>query len=169
MKGILIIFLCILGLNAGGQSDSCEYTRKEVDEFTGSSVTITKFSKLYTDLTTVIRVQLVQVDSFYSIVIGMNIGQIYAIDQGAQLMFILANDSVFATSSLKSMVASGQPSSAGTIWYGETPFDLSKEGLATLATYGIKKLRIYTSGGYVEKTISAKNSNSVKDMANCLD
>lgn len=166
MKGILTTLLLVCAFGLRGQP--CEYDRKEIDEFTGSDVTITKFTELYSDDFKLIKVQLMRVDSFYSIVIGMNIGKIYAIDEGAQLMFIMEDSSVFATPSLKHTVATGRESIIGTIWYGTTAFYLDSERLKMIATYGIKKLRIYTTDGYLEVTISPEAQNIIKDLAACL-
>lgn len=157
MRIILTAFLITLTFHAFPQ---CEYDQKGIDEFTGSDVAITKFIELYSDEHTLIKVQLMRVDSFYSIVIGMNIGKEYVINQGALLMLIMETDSVFAAQCLK-------PTNA-TYKGGATAYMLNLNGLDALYTYGIKKIRIYTSGGYVQHTITEVNKNAIKSLAACL-
>lgn len=165
MRIILTAFLITLSFHAFPQ---CEYNQKGKDEFTGSDVAITKYVELYSDLNTLIKVQLMRVDSLYSIVIGMNIGKIYSIDQGALLMFIMENDSVFAAPSIKFVTATAKESIIGTIWYGATAFALNMNGLNALATLGVKKIRIYTTNGYIQHDISEGNKNAIKSLAACL-
>lgn len=146
-----------LSLSAFSQ---CEYDQKGIDEFTGSDVAITKFIELYADDHTLIKVQLMRVDSFYSIVIGMNIGKEYTIHLGSLLMLIMETDSVFAAQCLK-------PTNA-TYKGGATAYMLNLNGLDALYTYGIKKIRIYTSAGYVQRTITKENMDAIKAIAACL-
>jgi hypothetical protein len=153
---ILIIFLIFKNISFA----QCNYSKKEVDKFTGVTKIETTEEVLHRDFTSAMSFTFCKYDSLYFIRVGINLSdKIYSILKGDKLM-IICNESTIALESLVSEVIQG---------FSHVNYLITKEQINILNKHNISDIRIYLRDSYVEKTISSKRAEKIKQLSNCIN
>lgn len=159
MKKIVYILLIpfSISLNSFGQ----KLIENKVDEFTKKSVKRTTWSKLVWTPSIYMHSQVSKINEDYSFSIKlMHNKTAFSINEGDEIMFILENDSVMKFPSVKYAITCRGCGSVDFIGASdpgiETHYLLNKSQLEYLSDNKIKKMRIYTSKGYIESEVKSK-------------
>lgn len=146
----------------------CKYQRNEVDPFTKREVVQTKWERLFSNLGTAVNVYGARVDSFHYLTVGLNMLDVFSVDEDAKLMFILDNDSVVTLKALEWVVADYSTTGSITTWYGSVDYYVPDSLLILLTSHTVKKLRLYMTDGYFEKEVTESNAAAIKDVLPCV-
>lgn len=129
---------------------------KTKDEFTKKTITETEWYRVagkgMSAFFSNIKVTDIDEAKFLDLKLMLN-NKIFGINKGSELMLLLTNDSTITLTCLKGEVSSkGAVGYVGSAGYGtHTSYALTKEQAEMLSKHAIKKIRVYTQDGYVEK------------------
>ncbi len=172
MKKIVLVLLLTVSF---GYSQNCKYKKNEVDEFTGSKVIITKdkiFTKIGMGFGTYAIISAKKINDTKYLAVSFSSNTIFTLRKGSLVMFKTENDEIIELSFSESMVADYSSSQVGTTnitrWTAKMYFLLSDELVQKFNDIRIKKVRWYTTDGYVEKDVKKKNSKNISKLLNCI-
>lgn len=171
MKTIAILLL-MLPLCCFSQ----KIVRDEVDEFTKTKIKETSWEPGVRDMKiyTFFRVRVLDND----IILGLkfmqtNRDKILSIYQDDPLMLLLKNDTVVTLKCLKSVVSCkgcGAKGFSGSSAYGiNASYYVDLESLELLKQFPIKKMRIYTTDGYIPVEFNDENGTVVKELLRLVE
>jgi hypothetical protein len=144
---------------------SQKIVKNETDEFTGSKIKETSYVRISDGFDCRIRV-INDIPVFYA---GFNCGsEIYTMEEGAEFMFKLENDSIITLYNIETSVS--EYFSMGNISHFtlKTNYVLSEEELNALKIQKITKVRFVTTDGYIERKVSKGNSEKLFKLFNLI-
>lgn len=169
-KFILLTFLisCI-----GVYAQKCKYQKNEVDEFTGYNVIVTKekaLTKIGMGLGNYCSVRAESINGDVRLRIRAYSPSIFTIERGDYLMLKTMTGEVielkFSNSVVADYVMVDQLNA--TIWNASVYIDIDKNVLKKLYDISLKKVRWYTTEGYIEKDVPKKHSDNLSKLLNCV-
>lgn len=164
MKKILLIITILCSLQGMTQT----LVENKTDDFTKATVKRTSWEKLVYQLskfTCFIRFS--KIDTLYYLDVKiMEAGNVFSIDKDSKIMLKLSNDTIYTLNNLAYVISSigdGAIGFVGSQAMGiETSYiSFSDRTFKQLETFPIKKIRIYTTDGYLETDVLDKFSNLV--------
>jgi hypothetical protein len=175
MKMRIVFLLCsILLIGSSNFLHGQKLSENEVDEFTGNTVMRTSWETLYASLkfTSYYRVSKINNDYYLDLKIVMN-GAVFSIDEGAELMIKLKTSEIISLSNLEFKVTCLGCGAKGLAYSSaqgiQVSYKLSKSQIDELKKGIGTKLRIYTSKGYLEGNIKARNYKKFKNALGLID
>ena len=164
MKKIIIAFLMLLPLMAYSQ----KIEKNEVDEFTKKKVISTNWEKLKNgnSLTgeNYLYFKVTSINEALAFHLKWITNEMLSITEGSELMFKLSNDSIISLSALDSKIAGKGEGSPGFLMSGILGINNIYTGSDILSLAGdaiTTKLRIYTTGGYVDLEIKESDAKKI--------
>lgn len=160
---ILISFFTFLTPLVHGQ----KIAEDKVDEFTKRSIKRTSWEILNQDFkfSAFFRISEVENIQTFDLKLSIGTGEVFSIDEGQKIMFILDNEEVISLHNLRYKVTCtgcGARGFAGSRAQGiQVSYLLKPEVFEKLLNNQILKVRIYTSKSYVESDINAKAANRI--------
>ena len=141
--------------------------KNETDEFTGSSIKQSDWNTLSMtrDLACYFRIS--QVNNKLRFDLKLNLaGKVFSIDKGQEIMFKLSNNEIVKLENVKYTVTCNGCAAKGIVGSNtegiQVTYYLTQEKLKLLTDNEVVKVRVYTSEGYVEDSIKAKNYRKLK-------
>lgn len=164
-RALFLVLLSTMWVVAFSQ----KIVKNEKDAFTGSQVTETSYVKLSDGLTCSIR----SVNDICMLMVSFNGGdEVYTMEQDAQLMLKLQNDSIVTLSNLEVAVSEYRSFTIGNTYIShyllQTKYTLSDEQIKELQEYKISRIRFYTTDGYIEREVSEKNAKKLLKLFNLI-
>lgn len=154
-RSILLILLCSIWVAAFSQ----KIVKNEKDEFTGNQVTETSYTAISEGFNCALRI----VNNTHTLLTVFNCDDnVYTMEEGAEFMLKLQNDSIITLQNPKDAVAEYWSTTIGSLHLSHfnlnTKYILSDEQIIQLQTIPIKIVRFYTTDGYIERKVSEKNA-----------
>lgn len=167
MKNILIIILFIPII---GFSQKCNYKVNEIDEFTGDKVVATKpifFSKAFYSS---VKVSSQSVNDVKALNFELTSTSIFTVNSGSKLLLMTDKDEVITLLFSDTIISSSQyqPVTKLTYWTVSHPFILSNSDFDKLVSENIKKIRWYTTEGYIQNEVKKKKQKVIADILKCI-
>ena len=164
-RSVLLMILCTMWVAAFSQ----KIVKNEKDEFTGSHVTETSYTAISDGFNCALRT----INDTRTLLAVFNCGDdVYSMEEGAEFMLKLQNDSIITLQNLKDAVAEYWSSTIGSLHLShfnlKTKYILSDEQIQQLQTTPITVVRFYTTDGYIERKVSAKNAKKLLKLFNLL-
>lgn len=165
MKNILLLTLMLFSSTLFAQ----KIIKSEKDDFTGNNIVETDYVKFSDGFTCSLR----SVNNTHTLLVSFNCDdKIYIMEEYAQFMLKLKNDSIIILSNLQGAVAEHWSVTIGSTYIShftlKTKYILSKENLQELKENKIIKVRFHTTDGYIEREVSDKNSNKLLKLFNLI-
>ena len=160
-KLLTIILLIGFSIQVKGQ----KLVENKVDEFTGNQIKRTSW------VTTSIGYSrtnfgISKINNNFYLNLKMLKGGVFSIAKGANIMFKLTNEEIITLSNNNyeiTCTGCGAIGFVGSAAQGiNTSYDITTEQLTKLKNIGIKKIRIYTSDGYLEDDLKSKHDRKIK-------
>lgn len=166
----MIRFLLLLAfLSVCGTALSQKIVKDEKDAFTGSHVIETSYTAISDGFNCSLRI----VNDTRTLLAVFNCDDnVYTMEEGAEFMLKLQNDSIITLQNLKYSVAEYWSTSIGRLRLSHfnlnTKYILSDEQIKQLQTMPITVVRFYTTDGYIERKVSGKNSKKILKLFNLI-
>jgi hypothetical protein len=164
MKKILLSFAVIFLYSA---SFAQSIKESFIDDFTGNKVIKTSWVSVMSYMTDS-YIRLTQINTSTIIDFKLCIGGVFSIKEGAELMFKMDNEKIAKFRCLEYAITSMGGGSVGL--FGSQAQGLmaryvpaDSTSLPLLSTNNVKKIRIYTTDGYVDQNVSEGESNSIRE------
>lgn len=144
--------------------------RNEVDEFTKKSIKETSWEVCVQNFTMnmFFRVRKVDETILLNMKMMLGAGRVFAIHEGDELMLMLSNDTIVKLQALTSEITCTGCGARGFSGSGaqgiKISFGISKDDLRLLSSFPIKKVRIYTTDGYVESEVNKRRGDVMLDL-----
>jgi hypothetical protein len=158
MKKILLAICILCSLDFLGQ----KIVEDKIDEFTKQKIKRTSwdpFSRIKGINDSFTRIE--KIDSTYWLEFKIMLSKVSAIDKGGELMLMTATDSIITLYNSEFQMSCSGCGAIGLIGSATEGFNLSflllEDELAYLEKNSIKKIRLYTTDGYIEREIHEKN------------
>lgn len=166
MKYVFVLTLLILpGLYGNAQ----KLEQNEIDEFTKKVIKRTSWEPMWRTMGSSVFFRTSNLDDIYVLSLRMMLGgSIFSIQQSEKLMLKMDDDSVIILNcaqyalTCKGCGAIGFGGSTGEGLQAEYPID--KDQLDYLFNHKVKKIRIYTSKGFIEESVNEKRSESFLNL-----
>jgi len=161
-KYILLLLASFLSFHVLSQ----KIEENKVDEFTGNSVKRTSWETLNMSMsfTAYFRVSKIN-DNYYLGIKMMMGGDVFAINEGDEIMFKLSNDEIVKLQNLEYTITCtgcGAKGFAGSAGEGiEVSYPMTKEQVQKLTSNNVVKMRVYTNKGYVENETKEKHAKKL--------
>ena len=172
MKNLII--LCVLFMGYNSYSQKCKYQRNEIDEFTKSTVIITKYkalTKVGLGFGAYILAQAKSINGSKSIVVFISEPDIFTLNKGDSVMFKTKKGEIikatFAETKVADVVFSTQYST--TRWHAKSGLVLDGKTYYKLMESEIVKVRWYTSQGYIEREAKKKQYKNLSNLLKCIE
>ena len=164
-KSILLMLLCSMWVAAFSQ----KIVKNEKDEFTGSQVTETSYTAISDGFNCALRI----VNDTRTLLSVFNCDDnVYTMEEGAEFMLKLQNDSILTLENLKDAVSEYWSTTIGSLHLShfnlKTKYILSDEQIKQLQTTPITVVRFYTTDGYIERKVSSKNAKKLLKLFNLI-
>lgn len=161
----LLLFIAFATISAIASAQ--ELKENKIDEFTKLALKRTSYETLVQNFKMNLFIRGSKIDSTTYLDIKLMIGgKVFSIQENADLMLMLENDSIVTLKNLKfalSCKGCGAKGFAGSAAEGvQTSYVIDDAELKALTTHNIKKIRIYESDGYLEDEIKEKRSELLK-------
>jgi hypothetical protein len=167
MKQILLISIYLL---INGYCYSQELIKNETDEFTKLQIKETSFEPIVQNFSMSCFLSVKKIDSTYYLQAAITIGpgNIHFIEKDASFYLKLVDDRIVELKNIDYAISCKGCAYTGSFSGSRaegttTTYILSDENMKIISSSGIKKIRIYTSKGYVESEIKANRSNVLKN------
>lgn len=164
MKNIftLLIFLSTASIY------SQKIVENKVDEFTKNSIIRTDWEKLYGSLDIWMSSRLSKIDDSYFIQIKIITKKVTSVSADENISFMLDNDEIINLKNIKHTISCygcGATGLAGSQALGiEIGCNINSDDMEKFKSHTVKKIRINTSGGYLQEDINEKLSTKFKKM-----
>lgn len=161
----LLIFTCCFSY-----SQNCEFIKDEVDEFTKNQTQITKplkFSQKNLQ-SEVVSVQAIKINNNRYLRVYFTLMKSFAIEDNAKLMFLDEEKNVTEFTFNEYKIADYSQQLYSQRWETSYDFILTDDEYKKLVMTNFKKLRFYTTNGYVEHEIKKKFSNNLRNVLRCI-
>ena len=162
---ILFIGLCV------SKTQAQELKEDKIDPFTKSSVKRTSWEAMTQTGKSYTFFRVSKLDSLLYLDLKLmlpNRSKFFTIGEGMKLLFILENDSVITLSTLNNKAACrgcGARGFGGSSALGiETSYAVYPELILPLKAGAVKKMRVYTSEGFIDEDIPGKRSRLITDL-----
>lgn len=162
MKNITFLLLILLTTLSYGQD--CKYKRNEVDQFTKNKVLETKSEWLGENIAYTLK----KIDDTKYLRIELGSYSVFAINDGAKLMFLTDKDESIELIFPKYEISKTTPGAVASQYVVET-INISGDVLKRLQTEKIIKVRFYTTEGYIDKPIKEKRASKFRDQLKCIE
>lgn len=164
-RSILLILFCSIWVAAFSQ----KIVKNEKDEFTGSQVTETSYTPISDGFNCALRI----VNDTWTLLAVFNCGDnVYTMEEDAEFMLKLQNDSIITLQNLKDAVAEYWSKTVGSLHLShfnlKTKYILSNEQIKQLQTTPITVVRFNTTDGYIERKVSGKNAKKLLKLFNLI-
>lgn len=164
-RSILLMLLCFMWATAFSQ----KIVKSEKDEFTGSQVTETSYTAISDGFNCALRI----VNDTRTLLAVFNCNDnVYIMEEGAEFMIKLQNDSIITLQNLKLAVAEYWSTTIGSLHLSHfnlnTDYILSDEQIKQLQTIPVTVVRFYTTDGYIERKVSGKNAKKLLKLFNLI-
>lgn len=141
---------------------SQKIVKNEKDAFTGNQVTETSYTAISDGFNCALRI----VNDTHTLLAVFNCGdEVYTMEEGAEFMFKLQNDSIITIYNLKDAIAEYWSATIGSTHIShfnlKTKYILTDEQIKQLKTTPITVVRFYTTDGYIERKVSSKNAKKL--------
>jgi hypothetical protein len=144
---------------------SQKIVKNETDEFTGRKVKETSYVTISDGFNCFIRM----VDDSRMLNVGFNCGdKIYTMDDGAEFMIKLDNDSIITLNNFELSVADYISNQYYSHFLLKTRYRLPGEALNELKKHKIVIVRFITTDGYIERKVSKGNSEKLLKLFNLV-
>jgi hypothetical protein len=167
---LLMLFtsLLLFSTNLLAQNNNCQYSKNEVDEFTGRKVLITKKVNMYNGLSGGFGFSCTKYDSTRILSLTYATSSIFTIEKGNALMFILDDGTKVELKASETLIAKPYTSQFGTTWSVDMSYIIPENEYKKIVSSPFKKLRIYTSDYYSEKEFKARKAKKVQQLFFCI-
>lgn len=169
---IFPFLLILMLLPALSFAQNCEFSKNEIDDFTGNKVVVTT-SKISTQLGAKADIYFVCKEG-YRIRLWLSLTNVFytstdiAVKKGEEMFLKLENGEVVKLSALNDYETKTFNMAGTIIHYVEPEYEISKEDLEKLKNGLLQKVRIVCSGKDLDLTIKPKLAASTKRAAECF-
>ena len=173
LKFLQLNFILTLCLLAHQPTYSQSLEEDKVDEFTGNSIKRTSWEILNQTMKFNAFTRISEINGNVYLDLKLMTGKVFAIDEGDEFMLKLNNDEILKLQNLKyeiTCTGCGARGYSGSQAQGlSVVYLLSKDQIDKLLEFGIMKIRIYTTDGYLEEDLKTKNSNVLMNSLKLLN
>ena len=162
MQNIFILLLLAISITTYGQE--CKYARNEVDQFTKNKVLETKSEWLGENIAYTLK----KIDDTKFLRIEMGSYSVFAINDGAKLMFLTDSEDPIELTFPKYEVSKTAPGAVASQYVAQT-INISGDVLTRLQTEKIIKVRFYTTDGFIDKPIKEKRASKFREQLKCIE
>lgn len=143
--------------------------KNEKDAFTGSHVVETSYTAISDGFNCALRT----VNDTRTLLAVFNCGdEVYTMEEGAEFMFKLQNDSIITLYNLKDAIAEYWSATIGSTHISHfnlyTKYILSDEQIKQLQTTPITVVRFHTTDGYIDNEVSNKHAKKLLKLFNLI-
>ena len=140
----------------------------EVDEFTNKSVKRTSWETLNSDFSSNIYLRVSELDGY--LILNLKLMKVnksvLSVHEDMRLMLKMQNDSIVTLHAIESTVSCRGCGAiglfgGGSAWGIEINYDITESEFYALRNLPVKKIRLYTTDGYIEEDISNKNADLI--------
>ena len=170
MKTTALTLLLLLSFGTHAQ----ELKEDRVDDFTKTSVKRTSWELAIQTTKLQVALRASKLDSLVYLNVRMLRwpDKVFAISEGADIMFLMDNDSVVTVQNLKMAISCKGCGARGLNGSGiegtETNYALDETKLRLLVKHPLKKIRVYTSAGYLEDEVKEKRADILQKLLQLL-
>lgn len=155
MKYLLLLLL------VPTMAHSQKIIENQVDDFTKNNVIRTSWDPFTRSGRAISFSQFSKINSLYFLYIKINLkGGPFSVGEGDKLMLMAENDSILTLLNSKYQISCRGCGAIGIAYSAmdgvELSFHLSESDVQFLLTNKIKKMRLYTTSGYIEEEVKAK-------------
>lgn len=166
MKNLFLFLMCLITCNS---IHAQKIVKDEIDEFTGSRITVTNYISFSDGFTCALH----KVNNTIILKTTYNCGdKVYSMEKGADLMLKLENDSIITLNNEEDAVAEYWSLNLGKtfIWHFslKTIYIIPDEVYTLLKTNKIRMVRFYTTDGYITETVSEKRAKKILKLFSLL-
>ena len=168
----LLLLLIAASVSTAAFAQSIE--KNEVDEFTGASVIRTSWER-FTPLNKVYTyVSFSKLDDIYVFRLKVTLQKVFAVAEGEKVMFILEDGSVYKLHNLEHIISSTGGGAIGLGGSGAQGVSLSlisedDPAFEKLKTELTKKIRVYTTDGYLEAEVNSKQAELLRNTIRLIE
>lgn len=145
-------------------TSDCSYTTNEVDKFTKSSIMATKPRILSKGFSYYLK----KINASKYLMFTYSSFSIHSIDKGAQLMFLMNDESIITLTVDDGETADYTTSEYITVWSSTVYISLPDIRYNELLNKRVKTVRYYTSEGYVERETKEKHAILFQHELRCI-
>ncbi len=159
MKILLLNFAILISI----QSFSQKIVEDKIDEFTKDHIKSTSWEKLNDNYHSYLRFR--KINDTYWLNLKMGLASVNSIIEKAELLLMTNSDSIITLYNLKYQISCTGCGAISLLGSAATGFNLdfiiTEQQLLYLKEHGIKKFRIYTTSGYIEKIVLEKAKKNI--------
>lgn len=163
MKKFFLILMLVPLISS--YSHAQKIVEDKIDEFTNTSVKRTSQEVLFRAFTEGFGYCIARINQSTFMEVYFSMGRVFAIDEGAELMFKLSDGSVVTLFNSKYDLSNLYSMGGSSYYYVRLTFPLRETEIKALKSTPISKLRIYTTDGYFERDVKEK---AAKKFIKCL-
>lgn len=168
----LILFIAI-SFSVVYNSYSQELVENKIDDFTNKTVKKTSWERLFLSKKGNVYFRISNIDNSYYFDFKYMDGSVFSVEKGAKLMFKLENDSIYSLENLEYGITGYGDGAIGLVGSQGMGIKLSYVSLddpnfEILGNKKVKKLRFYTSKGYVEEDLKPEKAKLIPNAINLV-
>lgn len=152
--------------------ENCVYTQNRIDEFKGYRVQETESINIVLSFGEGLELSFKQIDSLYYMNYLRSVGETLSVDEGAEFLIKLTNDSIVTLYNLEFKISESNTVKVGNSYYTssyiELTYPISEIQLRNILANTILKYRFYTNSGYIEDEIKEKKNIDIDRIINCI-
>lgn len=171
MRVLTIVFFV-----ASISSFAQEIIKDEEDEFTKKRIKETSFEPIVQNFSMSCFLSVKSIDStaYLQVIITIGTGAVHSIDRDASFYLKLADESIIELKNLEYALSCRGCAYTGRFAGSQamgsrTNYILSRDVIKAFSNSGIKKIRIYTSKGYIESDIKEQRANVLQNELALVD
>jgi hypothetical protein len=145
----------------------------KTDEFTKHQIKRTSWDRIVFGNSFVAHSQVSKVDNTVFLNLKIMRSGVFAVEDGGKLMLMVATDSALTLTNQKYQISCrgcGAVGLSGSDAQGiDLSFTVSPDVMTYLAGHSLKKIRLYTTSGYLEAEIKSKNSSVLSSQLKLMN